>query len=251
MTSIEEKCTDHADSDLPQAEDVLYVNYEDESLLPAIQALVAADLSEPYSVFTYRFFLNSWPNLCICVFAKLPRVGDSAVQRGEMIGTIVCKAEEDLHGGSGQLKGYIAMLTVRAEYRKKGIGKTLAVLGIQRMINLGCDEIYLETEAVNHGALKLYEKLGFMRDEKMIRYYLNGGDAFRLKLFVEANIENRNEEEEGEQAEEEIGTLGAALQSVYMAAASSTYDSAISSAPANIDGARVRGGAQKDDNWLD
>lgn len=63
MTSIEEKCTDHADSDLPQAEDVLYVNYEDESLLPAIQALVAADLSEPYSVFTYRFFLNSWPNL--------------------------------------------------------------------------------------------------------------------------------------------------------------------------------------------
>lgn len=188
-----------------------------------------------------------------------------------MIGTIVCKAEEDLHGGSGQLKGYIAMLTVRAEYRKKGIGKTLAVLGIQRMINLGCDEIYLETEvganctlyfrvnnippliyqAVNHGALKLYEKLGFMRDEKMIRYYLNGGDAFRLKLFVEANIENRNEEEEGEQAEEEIDTLGAALQSVYMAAASSTYDTAISSAPANIDGARVRGGAQKDDNWLD
>ena len=189
-----------------------------------------------------------------------------------MIGTIVCKAEEDLHGGSGQLKGYIAMLTVRAEYRKKGIGKTLAVLGIQRMINLGCDEIYLETEvganctpyfrvnnippliyqAVNHGALKLYEKLGFMRDEKMIRYYLNGGDAFRLKLFVEANIENRNEEEEGEEGEEEIHTtLRTAFQDVYIAAANSISDTAISSAPANVDGARVRGVGQKDDNWLD
>ena len=63
MASIEKKCTGNAVDDLPHAEDVLYVNYEDESFLPSIQTLVAADLSEPYSVFTYRFFLNNWPNL--------------------------------------------------------------------------------------------------------------------------------------------------------------------------------------------
>ena len=27
-------------------------------------------------------------------------------------------------------------------------------------------------------------KLGFVKDEKMAKYYLNGGDAFRLKLWI-------------------------------------------------------------------
>ena len=35
----------------------------------------------------------------------------------------------------------------------------------------------------NTGALNLYEKLGFYRDKRLLRYYLNGGDAFRLKLW--------------------------------------------------------------------
>lgn len=37
----------------------------------------------------------------------------------------------------------------------------------------------------NTGALNLYEKLGFVRDEKLGRYYLNGGDAYRLKLWID------------------------------------------------------------------
>lgn len=40
----------------------------------------------------------------------------------------------------------------------------------------------LETELINHGALRLYESLGFVRDKRLHRYYLNGGDAFRLIL---------------------------------------------------------------------
>ena len=39
-------------------------------------------------------------------------------------------------------------------------------------------------QASNTGALALYEKLGFARDEKMTKYYLNGGDAYRLKLWI-------------------------------------------------------------------
>jgi peptide alpha-N-acetyltransferase len=91
-----------------------FVDYTDESMLPEIQRLIAADLSEPYSIFTYRFFLHQWPTLCICVFLK-----DDAGVRGEMIGTIVCKAEpvRDV------FQGYIAMLTVSKQYRKLGIGK--------------------------------------------------------------------------------------------------------------------------------
>jgi peptide alpha-N-acetyltransferase len=48
----------------------------------------------------------------------------------------------------------------------------------------GADEIVLETEHHNTGALLLYEKLGFIRDKRLHRYYLNGVDAFRLKLWT-------------------------------------------------------------------
>ena len=34
--------------------DFAFRDYSDESVLPAIQRLVSKDLSEPYSVFTYR-----------------------------------------------------------------------------------------------------------------------------------------------------------------------------------------------------
>ncbi len=44
----------------------------------------------------------------------------------------------------------------------------------------------LETEITNKGALNLYEKLGFVRDKRLSRYYLNDNDAFRLKLWFKA-----------------------------------------------------------------
>lgn len=44
-------------------------------------------------------------------------------------------------------------------------------------------QVVLETEATNTGALNLYSKLGFSRNERLVRYYLNGVDAFRLKLW--------------------------------------------------------------------
>ena len=42
----------------------------------------------------------------------------------------------------------------------------------------------LEAEVTNHGAIALYENLGFVRDKRLHRYYLNGSDAFRLMLWL-------------------------------------------------------------------
>ena len=56
-------------------------------------------------------------------------------------------------------------------------------IGINRMMErYGCQEIELETEVSNVGATQLYLKLGFIKDFRLSRYYLNGGDAFRLRL---------------------------------------------------------------------
>ncbi len=47
-----------------------YVSYgtEKESpYLPAIRQLISKDLSEPYSIYVYRYFLYQWGDLCFMV----------------------------------------------------------------------------------------------------------------------------------------------------------------------------------------
>ena len=83
------------------------------------------------------------------------------------------------------MKGYIAMLAVNDKYRKQNIGWNLVCKTVQQMKEIGCSEIYLEAEKKNSIAIRLYEKLGFLKEERLLRYYLSGGDAYRLKLFLD------------------------------------------------------------------
>ncbi|XP_042326593.1 N-alpha-acetyltransferase 30 [Sceloporus undulatus] len=147
-----------------------YVRYESELQMPDIMRLITKDLSEPYSIYTYRYFIHNWPQLCF-----LAMVGD------ECVGAIVCKL--DMHKKMFR-RGYIAMLAVDSKYRRKGIGTNLVKKAIYAMVEGDCDEVVLETEITNKSALKLYENLGFVRDKRLFRYYLNGVDALRLKLWL-------------------------------------------------------------------
>ncbi|KAG0177354.1 N-alpha-acetyltransferase 30 [Apophysomyces sp. BC1034] len=97
----------------------------------------------------------------------------------QCVGVIVCKL--DRH--KDRLRGYIAMLAVDKKYRKRAIATTLVRMAIKAMQEQDADEIVLETEFTNQGALSLYQRLGFIKDKRLYRYYLNGVDAFRLKLF--------------------------------------------------------------------
>ena len=48
-------------------------------------------------------------------------------------------------------------------------------------------QIALETEVTNTAAMKLYERLGFLRSKRLHRYYLNGNSAFRFLLLIKEN----------------------------------------------------------------
>jgi len=150
--------------------DVTYVVYESELNMPDIIRLIQKDLSEPYSIYTYRYFIHNWPYLCF-----MAKVGN------ECVGAIVCKL--DYHKKVVK-RGYIAMLAVDSKYRKLKIGSTLVRKAIEAMIAEEADEVVLETEITNRPALRLYENLGFVRDKRLFRYYLNGVDALRLKLWL-------------------------------------------------------------------
>jgi peptide alpha-N-acetyltransferase len=54
--------------------DLQYVQYEptqEEQYLPAIRQLISKDLSEPYSIYVYRYFLYQWGELCYMVCLSL------------------------------------------------------------------------------------------------------------------------------------------------------------------------------------
>ena len=148
-----------------------------------------------------------------CALASPSLLLSQAHVADRLVGAIICKEETE----KARVRGYIAMLVVEPAFRKLGIGLRLAELAISRMRET-CDEvrvspargtpharavsarpspsaplptrarsllqIVLETEVSNSGALRLYEGLGFLRDRRLPKYYLNGSDAFRLKCWV-------------------------------------------------------------------
>ncbi|KAL0577181.1 N-alpha-acetyltransferase 30 [Marasmius crinis-equi] len=61
---------------------------------------------------------------------------------------------------------------------------TLVRSSMEAMKEDGVEEIVLETEYDNYAALSLYESLGFIREKRLFRFYLNGKDAFRLVLPI-------------------------------------------------------------------
>lgn len=82
------------------------------------------------------------------------------------------------------LRGYIAMLAVSSAYRGHGVATALVKRAIDTMAARNADEIVLETEESNTAAMRLYERLGFLRSKKLHRYYLNGSSAYRLRLLL-------------------------------------------------------------------
>ncbi|KAF8637750.1 hypothetical protein AX17_002608 [Amanita inopinata Kibby_2008] len=133
-------------------------------------ALVQSELSEPYVIYTFRYFLHQWPHLAYLAYPNDPQITDP-------VGVIVCK--QSMHRDRAN-RGYIAMLSVRKEWRNRGIASTLVRNAIDTMKEDGAEEVVLETEYDNHAALSLYESLGFIREKRLYRFYLNGKDAFRL-----------------------------------------------------------------------
>ncbi|KAL1700542.1 acyl-CoA N-acyltransferase [Schizophyllum commune] len=154
---------------------IFYRQYAGEEDLPHIMALVQSELSEPYVIYTFRYFLHQWPHLAFLAYPA----ADASVP----VGVIVCK--QSMHKMNN--RGYIAMLSVDKQYRKRGIAaSTLVRNSISAMKKDGVEEVVLETEYDNTAALSLYESLGFIREKRLYRFYLNGKDAFRLVHIVPA-----------------------------------------------------------------
>ncbi|KAI1656115.1 acyl-CoA N-acyltransferase [Daldinia decipiens] len=160
--------------------ELLYIQYEhalEEKYLPAIRALISKDLSEPYSIYVYRYFLYQWAHLCYMALNPVDK---------SLMGVIICKLEHHASHSPPTHRGYIAMLAVSSAFRGHGIATALVRMAIDAMAERHADEVVLETEETNIPAMRLYERLGFLRSKKLHRYYLNGNSAYRLVLLLKS-----------------------------------------------------------------
>ena len=201
------------------ASTIEYVSYTSEHQLPYIQSLIDRDLSEPYSIYTYRYFINNWPHLALLALVHTPNDHSSndasqpaAANTTHCVGTIVCKLSPPAQPTSSASlsRGYLAMLATHHHYRHMGIALQLVQRVMAVMERDGADVMVLETEVSNAAALSLYERLHFVRDCRLPRYYLNGGDAYRLKRWLTGREqrEQRAERERKEMEEREAKRRG-------------------------------------------
>jgi N-alpha-acetyltransferase 30 len=126
-------------------EDIKYRQFVPSDGIETLIRMIETELSEPYSIFLYRHFINDFPELTIV-----------ATYEEKIIGCIIGKLE-DKNGNDGRDRGYIAMLAVLKEFRNKGIGRCLVHEFNMKVKELGVFTVILETECCNKGALRLYE----------------------------------------------------------------------------------------------
>lgn len=143
---------------------IQYKSSHETIYLSAIRQLISTDLSEPYSIYVYRYFLYQWGDLCfmVCmipriIFFKPPLIrlkcyvtmliltalgilfqALDSDEEDNLLGIVISKLEP--HRG-GLLRGYIAMLAVKEEHRGRGIGTRLVRMAIDHMIERNAEEV--------------------------------------------------------------------------------------------------------------
>ncbi len=76
-------------------------------------------------------------------------------------------------------KGHIVSIAVLEGYRRRRIGTALMEAALKALRDVyGCVEVYLEVRVSNTPAIRLYEKLGFVKVRVIPMYYLDGEDAY-------------------------------------------------------------------------
>lgn len=166
--------------------------YEGETQMQSIMNLIDGELSEPYTVYTYRYFLNQWPELCFLAHYSANPYPESKQTKNDLetpIGVVIGKLDKHLKGNRF-MRGYIGMVSIRSDFRGKGIATSLLQILLRKMVKQGAQEIVLETEIDNVASLQLYEKLGFIREKRLFNFYLNGKDCFRLIAEIPKSLWN-------------------------------------------------------------
>uniref|UniRef100_A0A7C2VHQ2 N-alpha-acetyltransferase n=1 Tax=Ignisphaera aggregans TaxID=334771 RepID=A0A7C2VHQ2_9CREN len=102
---------------------------------------------------------------------------------GNIVGYVLSRVEEGISRciGRNTRIGHIVSVAVREGYRGKGIATAIltAVISVLQAV-YNVEEVHLEVRVSNHKAIKLYERLGFVKADRINSYYLDGEDSYLM-----------------------------------------------------------------------
>jgi [ribosomal protein S18]-alanine N-acetyltransferase len=99
---------------------------------------------------------------------------------GHMVGFIV--AVSPAIPALSLRSGEVSVLAVDGAYRRMGVGATLLAVGLDLLRERGMRHARLHVQHGNAGAIALYERFGFTVERRVLGYYRDGSDAFRMRL---------------------------------------------------------------------
>lgn len=80
-------------------------------------------------------------------------------------------------------EGDVLNVAVRGDRQREGIGSFLMESLLRLAVGQGCTTVHLEVRESNHTALRLYERLGFLRDGIRKGYYSDPVEAAVLMTW--------------------------------------------------------------------
>lgn len=89
------------------------------------------------------------------------------------------------------LKGsnaHLISIAVLREHRRRGVASALLQNLMERLEHRGVDELWLEVNTGNEGAITLYEKFGFAKMMILENYYSDGSPALRMRLSLNKQL---------------------------------------------------------------
>lgn len=128
-----------------------------------VYRLVCACLDQYYVPEIINFFISQWPK---GQFVSCDVSGK--------INGFICGC---LH--TGNMSG-ITMLAVDESCRNRKIGRDLLNAFRNESVMRGCTTIRLEVREENIGAIKFYERNGFLKTEFLLSFYDDGGNGVRM-----------------------------------------------------------------------
>ena len=137
--------------------------------LPAVLSIERRAFETPWSLAMFVLELSKPSGICLAL-----------TDGGRLSGYLVCSRYADVW--------HLMNIAVVPERRRQGIARRL----LERLFDeAGPDARYtLEVRTSNHGAIAMYEQLGFRRAGHRRRYYHdNGEDALIMWLEVTAAVE--------------------------------------------------------------
>ena len=120
-----------------------------------------------------------------------------AVQRslflvGEVDGQIIASVMAGFDGH----RGWIHLLAVLPEYRRKGFAKAMMVEAEERLRSLGCTKVNLQVRSTNKEVVAFYDKIGYVYEDRismgkrleLSSDSLDGRQSGRQRIFVNDRI---------------------------------------------------------------